>query len=89
MKGMWKSFLVLFVCALAATGFAPRETTAGTMKEKEMKQGEMMKEEKMMKDEGMKEDKMMEKEKMMKDEGMKEDKMMEKEKMMKEKETMK
>jgi len=78
MKGMWISVLVLFVCALASMSVAPRESTAGTMKEQGT-MGSKMKEEGTMKGKDMMEDKTMKEEGMMKDKGMTEDKTMKEE----------
>jgi hypothetical protein len=63
MKGMWKPILVLFVCMLASVSVAPRESTAGTMKEQGKMEDKMMKEEGTMKGKDMMEDKTMKEEK--------------------------
>jgi len=76
MKGMWISVLVLFVCALVSMSVAPRESTAGTMKEQGTMENNMMKEEGTMKGTDMMDDKTMKEEGMTKDKGMTEDKMM-------------
>jgi len=80
MKGMWMSVLVLFVCALASMSVAPRESTAGTMKEQGMMENKMMKEEGTMKGKDMTEDKTMKEEGTMKGKDMMEDKTMKEEK---------
>jgi hypothetical protein len=88
MKGMWMSVLVLFVCALASMSVAPRESTAGTMKEQGTMENQMMKEEGTMKGKDTMEDKTMKEEGMMKDKGMSEDKMTREEGMTKGKDMM-
>lgn len=95
MKGAGRIFLVLAVCAFAATGIVPRESMAGAMQDKGTKEGTMMKEEGMMKetgtmtDKGMTEDKTMKEQGMAKDKGMMEDTKTGGEKMMEDKGTMK
>jgi len=79
MKGMWMSVLILFVCASASMSVAPRESTAGTMKEQGTMENKMMKEEGTMKGKEMMEDKTMKEEGMTKDKEMTEDKMMKEE----------
>ena len=80
MKGMWMSVLVLFVCALASMSVAPRESTAGTMKEQGTMENKMMKEEGTMKGKDMTEDKTMKEEGTTKGKDMMEDKTMKEEK---------
>ena len=90
MKGMWMSVLVLFVCALASMSVAPRESTAGAMKEQGTMENKMMKDEGTMKEEGITKDKEMTEDKMMKEEGTTKGKdMMEDKTMKEEKGTMK
>jgi hypothetical protein len=79
MKGMWMSVLVLFVCALASMSVAPRESTAGAMKEQGTMENKMMKDEGTMKGKEMMEDQTMKEEGITKDKEMTEDKMMKEE----------